>query len=285
VQLDCLSVKLVEDLHQAVQQKVPVGTVVAALKTATLPGLLEYGCLRWLVNDDSVVPPLPPAVLNSPLGQAVQQVRSELGPRRTGREKQPLNRVDTQPSEFHVLDGEAGLEAPDWEHFGIRFARSAEGVGFAKLVADGLNAALHEMAENAVIHSESPVGPLAGYQVLPGVALFTVVDVGIGVLASLRSHRAYQQLRLHRDALRTALQDGASRFGPGEGGFGFRRVFKALADQHGHLRFRSGQGCITMQGTDFDADLGEETFPAELPGFQVTVCCRTCGEVTGTFLV
>jgi hypothetical protein len=101
------------------------------------------------------------------------------------------------------------------------------------------------------------------------------VDVGRGVLTSLRSNPAYQHLQADKDAIREALHDGVSRYGPNRGGLGFRQVFKALLDQWGYLRFRSGNGSITMDGSDLDADKGEARYPPSLPGFQVTVCCRT----------
>jgi hypothetical protein len=111
--------------------------------------------------------------------------------------------------------------------------------------------------------------------VTPEAALFTVVDAGIGILASLRSQPAYQHFQVHLEAIRAALHVGVTRFGPGQGGFGFADVFKSLATDSGLVRFRSGEGCISMDGTDLDADTkGNETFPPALPGFQVTVCCR-----------
>jgi anti-sigma regulatory factor (Ser/Thr protein kinase) len=186
-----------------------------------------------------------------------------------------LQRIDTQPIEFHVIDGRAGIEAAEWEQFEIRFDRSAQSVGFSSKTAHALQGALHEMADNAVIHAQAPVGVLVGYAVEENMATFSVADVGIGVLATLRSHPAYEHLELHKDAIRTALQDGTSRFGPNTRGLGFRQIFKALAAQWGHLRFRSGNGCVTLNGHGLDADKGEETFPPHLPGFQVTVCCRT----------
>lgn len=105
------------------------------------------------------------------------------------------------------------------------------------------------------------------------------MDVGIGVLESLRSNPAYAGLRLHRDALREALRYGVSCRRDEPGGTGFHTVIKSLAEQHGHLRFRSGEGCITMTGCHFDATVGDETFPEAMPGFQVTVCCRINGTV------
>jgi hypothetical protein len=271
--MEYLTVKLVEEIQEAAQMGVAVDGAIARLQHATLPALLEYGCLRWATN--GTFPPLPQAVEASPLGQALLQVRSELGLRSTGPQKPRLKRLDTQPIEFHVIDGRDGFDDEEWGQFEIRFDRSAQSVGFPAKKAHALHGALHEMAENAVIHAEAPTAILVGYQTLPGMALFCVADVGIGVLASLRSHPAYQHLQLHKDAIRAALHDGTTRFGPNTRGTGFRQVFKALAAQWGYLRFRSGNGCVTLDGQRLDADQGEETFPPQLPGFQVTVCCRT----------
>jgi hypothetical protein len=269
-----LTVKFVEALHNAVRNGRDVAPAVAALRNATLPGLMEYGCLKRTLPASSL-PDLPKAVLDCPVGQAMRQVRSDLGLRTTGKARPSLKRVDHQPVEFWVIEGEEGFADQSWEVFEIRFNRSARSAGFTGSVADGLQGALHEMAENAVIHSEAPTGILAGYQVVPEAALFTVVDVGIGILASLRTNLAYQQFQVHLEAIRAALHVGVSRFGPGQGGLGFSQVFKSLAADSGLVRFRSGEGCIMMDGTDLDADTkGNETFPPGLPGFQVTVCCR-----------
>src|SRR5947209_708367 len=132
------------------------------------------------------------------------------------------------------------------------------------------------MTENAVIHAAAPA-ILVGYHAVRGYTLFCVADVGIGVLASLRRNPKLSGLRLHNEAIRAALQGGTTSRLPeeGGGGFGFRQVFTSLADLWGSLRFRSGEGCLTMEGTDCDANQGSVTHPPPLPGFQVTICCRT----------
>lgn len=268
-----LTVKLVEEIQDAVRLGRSVESAVTNLQAATLPALVEYGCLRWASN--GAMPPIPESIVQSALGQALMQVPCDLGLRSTGPPKPRLQRIDTQAVEFHVVEGRAGIEDTEWAQFEIRFDRSAQSVGFSAKTAHALQGALHEMADNAVIHAQAPVGILVGYAVEDNMAMFSVADVGIGVLASLRSHPAYLQLQLHNDAIRTALRDGTSRFGPNTRGLGFRQIFKALAAQWGHLRFRSGNGCVTLNGHGLDSDKGEEAFPPELPGFQVTVCCRT----------
>jgi len=203
-------------------------------------------------------------------------VRSDLGILSDGTQRRPSRRLDPQPAEFLVLQGEHDLAREEWDHFAGRFEASARSVGFSFNAAAKLQAALYEMAENAVIHAEAPA-ILVGYDASPGKALFCVADVGIGVLASLRKNPAFGHLKMHNEAIRAALQDGATSRRPeeGGGGFGFRQVFTSLADHWGTLRFRSGGGCITMEGTDIDATQGNVTHPPPLPGFQATICCRT----------
>jgi hypothetical protein len=167
------------------------------------------------------------------------------------------------------------LEGQPWQLFAIRFARSAESSGFSKKMALGLMGSLYEMTRNAMEHANAPTAALVGFQATQNAALFCVVDVGIGVLASLKSCTAYQHLSLHVDAIRMALREGVSRHGQNQGGLGFREVFKSLASFWGHLRFRSGEGGITMLGNGCGPDVGEVSYPPPLPGFQVTVCCRT----------
>src|SRR5438270_577906 len=119
-----LTVKFVEALHHAVRNRRDVAPAVAALRNATLPGLMEYGCLKRTLPASSL-PDLPKAVLDSLVGQALQQVRSDLGLRTAGKARPPLKRVDPQSVEFWAIDGEEGFTDQSWEVFEIRFNRSA----------------------------------------------------------------------------------------------------------------------------------------------------------------
>jgi anti-sigma regulatory factor (Ser/Thr protein kinase) len=182
--------------------------------------------------------------------------------------------LEIRSVEFLSLRGEAQLASKEVELFEIRFNRSAQSVGISSGVSDQLQVALHEMIENAIIHSECEVQPLAGYSIANGCAQFCVADVGIGVLASLRKCSDYHHIHRHKDAIRAALHDGTTRFGHQKGGFGFHEVFKALIEQWGAVRFRSGEGCISMNGSHLNADAGREHFPPLMAGFQASVACR-----------
>jgi hypothetical protein len=268
-------VEFVEGIHRALLLSRPVALAIAELRDATLGGIVEYACLKWAMNGQ--VPSLPTHIVESDLSRRLSAAATDfaLG-EPAGRLR--MDTLEIRPIEFLSLRDQAHVASTEVELFEIRFNRSAQSVGISPSVSDQLQVALHEMLENAVIHSEAAVSPIAGYAVGEGRAHFCVADVGIGVLKSLRQCGDFGHLRLHTHAIRTALHDGNSRFGKQRGGFGFREVFKALAAQWGDLRFRSGEGCISMNGQDLNADVGTERFPPSLPGFQVSVVCRAAGS-------
>jgi hypothetical protein len=280
--MTCLTTEVVEELQQAAVAGQPVGSFVESLESATLPGLLEYGCVKHQLP---VLPALPARVFSSPLGRALQKVRSDLGLRTTGQQRFPPRTIAPESQEFIVLEGSEPTAGQAWGEFLVRFRQSIKKVGFEMDKAKGISAALGEMADNAVLHSNAPIGLLVGYQVIEGASVCCVADVGDGVLKSLTSNEAYRHVRTHTEAIRLALQSGVTRFGPCHGGFGFNSVFKALAALSGTLRFRSGEGCITMDGTDFEADKGVESYVAFRQGFQVTICCRTPSHLAAYPLV
>lgn len=266
---------MVEDIHHALRRGIPVESHVNGLQGTTMPALLEYGCLRYFFPS---VPKLPALVVSSELGNAICKIASVLGLRENGENEQPLERLDVHPCEFFSLTNKEQILSGIWRNFLGRFTRSAWEVGFNKTEGHLLASALGEMADNTVQHSDAPVPALVGYRVFDGVAQFSVVDVGIGIFRSLTGCRDYHHIRYHNEAIRNALHEGVTRKGQGNGGSGFRSVFKSLAEYRGHLRFRSGDGCIVMDGRGLDADAGRESFPPSLGGFQVTVSCRTANS-------
>jgi hypothetical protein len=272
LQITHLTVELVETIQTLHKQGKPVAGIIECLESATLPGLVEYGCLRF--DQPNKFPLLPKSLYRIPLAYALLEVRSMLGLRSTGASKAPIRSLHTRPIEFHLVPPETDFtEDHEWEHFCHRFELAARGVGFSKDAAINLHTALFDMAENATIHSRTPVAPLVGYEVRDHMAMFTVADVGIGVLECLRSAPKYAYLSQDVEAIQLAMHNGVTSR-PDGGGFGFNSVFKALAEQWGQLRFRSGNGCITMDGTYLKADKCRRHFPPPMRGFQVSVCCR-----------
>jgi hypothetical protein len=219
------------------------------------------------------LPTLPNELLQSDLTRELSAASPPLAIADPARRRR-MDTIEVRSIEFLSLRDEDHVASEEVELFEIRFNRSAQSVGLASSVSDQLQSAFHEMIENAVLHSECAIPPLAGYAVADGTAQFCVADVGIGVLASLTQCADYSHIKLHKDAIRAALHDGTSRFGQQKGGLGFREVFKAILQQWGSLRFRSGEGCISMNGKDLSADAGAEHFPPAMAGFQVSVACR-----------
>lgn len=276
--LSCLTVQLVESLQTLHRKGKSVAHIVSRLERATLAGICEYGCLRhWQPVD---FPALPESVAGSPLGCALREVRSELGLRDNGPEKPRVRSVRGHSVEFQSLPMDADLANDvEWGNFCQRFESASVHIGFTSSEAANLQSALFEMAENALIHSRSSVSPLIGYAVQDGAAIFTVADAGIGVLRSLKSSPLYSTLETDVDAIQLAMKTGVTSRQGEHGGFGFNSVFKALAEQWGSLRFRSGNGCITMDGLDLNTDKSVRHFPPGMPGFQASVHCRAGGKL------
>lgn len=268
-----LTVGLVETLQLMVQKGKSVDAIVQGLHTATLAGVVEYGCLRFTLKNS--VPPLPAAILQTPLCDTLKVINSELGVSNQSPRKTPVKDVFPRSIEFTTIADESDTLEPAWENFLHRFERAAKSVGFTTDAALNLQSALHEMATNAAIHAQAPVPALIGYQATDCTAQFAVADVGRGVFASLTSNPKYAHLTEPVDAIHKALQTGVTSRVDDDGGFGFSTIFKALAEMWGQLRFRSGNGCITMDGTGLTVDKSLRQFPPPLLGFQVCVCCRT----------
>lgn len=271
-----ITVREVEDIHHALNLGVDVARVARALagkKQITLPALVEYGCLRWACPD---LPELPAAIQASELGQEIRRVVSPFGLRTTGTGRPMRTGLGPCSFEFMTFASEEEVAGDDAELFKSRFWKSARHVGFANSVARFLAVGLHEMMTNAVQHASSAVPMLAGYAVYAKTAQFAVADVGQGVLAALRSSPKFEQVRLHADAIRLAIQPGVTSDPSGNGGFGFRDIFQALAEQWGFMRFRSGEACVVADGTGLDSQAGESRPVPPLAGFQVSVTCR-CG--------
>ena len=166
-----LNVAFVEEIHRAQLLGRPISSAIAELNDATLAGMTEYACLKWALN--SQIPNLPMSILQSEMAKQLSVASRALAitdpalPRR-------MDTIEIRPVEFLSLQDEDHIASKEVELFEIRFNRSAQSIGIASGVADQLQVALHEMIENAVIHSQSTVLPLAGYSVGDGRAQFCV---------------------------------------------------------------------------------------------------------------
>ena len=270
-----LTAGVVEEIHRAIAGGKPVGSFVAALTQATLAGLVEYGCLRRSVTG---VPPLPSAITSSVLGKGLTTVVSEIGLRSSGIAPPISDSHKPREVEFVTVGDDSQFISEPMQMLFMRFTQAAKAAGFPVQTANALQAAFTEVIDNAICHASSPIPPLAGYYVRPAIAQFVVADVGRGVLDTLRENPEFNYLKNDAEAIDRALHDGVSRFVGTSSGFGFRPIFKALANVWGVLRFRSKAGCWTMDGRHVDADHGVRHFPPALPGFQVAVTCCLDGS-------
>lgn len=163
-----------------------------------------------------------------------------------------------------------------WTEHRDRFGRSLSTIaGVPSQTARAITAAYAEMVDNVICHASSRGAPrppaIVGFSVSSTEFEFAVADLGRGVLASLHDRDVNRRLTTHGEALRAAIQEGATRR-PYSTGHGFKDLHVALADLEGVLRFRSGDAALSLdgQGQPRRAVLGSS--PA-LGGLQLGVRC------------
>jgi hypothetical protein len=167
-----------------------------------------------------------------------------------------------------------------WIGFGLAVQKAAVTAGLHRRTAAQFAGALGEMVSNIHEHSGKPASGIAAFRVEPGEFEFAVADSGMGMLDSLRSCPDYAHLADHGEALRLALTDGVSRFGPqAKRGAGFRPIFVGLANLSGALRFRSGDHALVIDGQKIGAVASKTAQKARMEGFLASVTCRL--HVTG----
>jgi anti-sigma regulatory factor (Ser/Thr protein kinase) len=145
--------------------------------------------------------------------------------------------------------------------------------GFTTKLATGLTGGVAEMVDNVWQHSESAESGLLIYQVRTRKFAFSVVDAGIGVLASLSRNPRYDWLRSSMEAIRLAIQPGVSR--EDGGGMGFATLLNNMADLWGNARMRSGEAALVIDRTDTTENVRsrKEIYLPPLPGMHVSVRC------------
>jgi hypothetical protein len=176
--------------------------------------------------------------------------------------------------------GPTGAKSDQWILWGARADQAAQVAGFPRAIAGMLIGAFGELQDNVFRHSEAPATGLVAYAVTTEGFEFVASDLGVGVLASLKSHPDYSGLEDSGQALRTAVADGESRFGRDSGsGLGLSQLFRALATQDGDLRFRSGDHALEIRGHSPSLQgMFEVRHKAELVGLTVSVLCRPFGR-------
>ena len=161
-----------------------------------------------------------------------------------------------------------------WVSFGLAAQQAATGAGFPKRIAAQFVGALGEMHSNIYEHSGCSGTGLLAFKASTGIFEFVVTDLGMGVLKSLSTCPSYASLTDHGEALRLALTDGCSRFGPSAGrGIGFRPLFVGLANLSASLRFRSGDHALTIDGYKPSLVTARTSQKASIGGFFAAIRC------------
>ncbi len=174
--------------------------------------------------------------------------------------------------EVHEIPSGDGWEPGDsFLMFQERFKTAMVNSGAPSRFAHGVVGALNEMASNAIEYAQSPVPPVATFEVTTHGWSFSVTDVGVGVLATLQRNPSYQSLNSEVRALQTAIRDGVSATAHAGRGFGFTQVFKALADRACTIRFRTVGALATWDGVSPAAQHLKMSPMPKRAGFHVAV--------------
>jgi hypothetical protein len=174
---------------------------------------------------------------------------------------------------IHTEDDVAGL---GWSQFQDRFRRSAVQRGFSTKLASALSMALAEMADNVFQHSDGARG-LVAFHIVERCVHWCVVDLGRGVLASLRTSSRWHSLERASDALVAVWRDHATSRPQAVTGSGFRQVERSLASLNGRLRFRSDDAVLELAGTDGGLRSTLRSSPP-LIGLQISASCAIGNE-------
>ena len=184
--------------------------------------------------------------------------------------------------DFEIAPVHAGwLESSDWQLFLHRFSRTLRQRGYGERFPSAFAGAFGEMADNVVQHSAARDQPcargLAGFHVNETQATFVVVDLGRGLLASLRGNPRWQHLRENAQALEAVVRQRATRKTQNQFGDGFSELFNALVDRNGVVCLRSLEASLRLgserYGRRFDLEFGPKA-----PGVSISVTCALRGE-------
>jgi len=146
--------------------------------------------------------------------------------------------------------------------------------GFTTVTAKALTGAVSEMINNVWQHANSQAPGLLAYQLEPQRVHIAIADNGVGVLVSLRTNPQHASLRTSMAALKAAMRVGVSRYTEPAHGYGFDTMLRAVADQWGAVRLRTGQAVLEFHAsTDVRDTIA--SYGVDLPGLQITFSCGT----------
>ena len=150
---------------------------------------------------------------------------------------------------FQVLP--ADTESDESFLQGIHLKQALLHSGFTERLAIQMRDAFQELHNNAIEHSDSSTRPLLGFVAQSGSFEIGIIDVGIGILTSLKKSPIHRGLASDLTAVREALKPGTSRYNGIEKGrgFGFVDLLTLLLRQHGEAYVRSGCALYHIDNT------------------------------------
>lgn len=143
---------------------------------------------------------------------------------------------------------------------------------FSRHLAKSLTGAVFEMVDNVWNHSQTAETAVLAYQVGSRSFTFSVTDLGLGVLDTLKRNRRYAHLKTSIEALEEAVKPNVSGK-PDGSGLGLDQLTRSLANLWGRTRLRSGQGALTFD-RETDVPKRRHQFLPQLSGFQISAICR-----------
>jgi hypothetical protein len=184
---------------------------------------------------------------------------------------------NSRTTEFFSIRSQSHFPSGDWDDYCQRFKKGLSENGFSSKYALALAGAFNEMADNVIQHSQTDIphpsfSGLAGYHVAANYMAFSVGDLGIGALLSLRTNPQYSALEQSEEALLAIARRQATRRQHQTYGGGFQQVFKSIADLNGVVRLRSGDSLLEYSGVS--TRTGDVYRKKHCPGLEISVMCR-----------
>lgn len=144
--------------------------------------------------------------------------------------------------------------------------------GFTPVTAKALTGAVSEIINNVWQHAQTTIPAFLLYHLEPERVNIGIADTGTGVLKSLRTNPRYEYLKTSMAALKKAMTVGVTRYQDEGHGYGFDTVLRAVADQWGAVRLRTGQAILEFHATT-DVRNATTSYGVDLPGLQIAFSC------------
>jgi hypothetical protein len=263
-----LTFQILDDFALGVQRgRVDASSVLPMLSVNDIGPLIE---LYLYARSDR---PLVPSLGQLPQFKRVLALHQALEPSRRGRPIY-LDDARTGRSVGFLATAHRSQAGLPWDDFCLKARIAAGQAGLEPTEARALIGALIEIEENVHLHSQRAEDGIVAFSASPARFEFAVGDSGVGVLNSLRSHPDYAALADAGTALRLALENGHSRYGPKSGhGLGFNALFVGLAALNAELRFRSDDHALTISGAGPSLVASTTLQRPSVQGFMASVVC------------